>query len=324
MVLSLLTFVAVTLSLVGAYYVATGVFGREAWRVRQRIDSEFGQTGPEDPAAGLLFKKLDLGRAPSALEEPDKPASAPPAPGLRERLEALIEQSALKLTVEQLLVMTGAFALSLAVAGALFRGVVLGLSGAAVGAALPLWYVNQRRKARREKLLTQMSGAFDLMARVIRAGNSVPQALLAVCESMGEPVAGEFAQCQKQQNLGLRPEIAFHQMARRTGILEMRVFVMALLIQRQSGGNLSEVLERLARLIRERQRLRRQVRALTAEGRLQGATLIVLPVLMFGVMMVLNRQYAEVLLQHKQLLYATAASMTVGALWIRKIVNFDV
>jgi tight adherence protein B len=97
---------------------------------------------------------------------------------------------------------------------------------------------------------------------------------------------------------------------------------MAVLIQRQSGGNLSDVLERLARLIRDRLRLRGRVRSLTAEGRLQGLTLMVLPVVVFAAMMVINRQYAEVLLQHKQLLFATGGAMAAGALWIRAIVNF--
>jgi tight adherence protein B len=322
MELSLLVFGAVTLSLIGGYYVVTNVLTREAAAVRRRMAGEFRRAGPDDPAAGQLFKKLDGQRTDAPLEEPQ--SLAPPAPGLRERLETLIEQSGLPLTVRRLLVLTAALAFGLGVAGALFRGLPLGLLGALVGAALPLGYVNQRRSARRERLLKQLPGAFELMARVIRAGNSVPQALLAVTESMEEPVAGEFARCQKQQNLGLRPEIVFHQLAQRTGILETRIFVMAMLIQRQSGGNLSEVLERLARLIRDRQRLRTQVRTLTAEGRLQGLTLMVLPVLMFVVMLFINRKYAEVLLEHKQLLYLTGASMAVGALWIRRIVNFDI
>jgi tight adherence protein B len=325
MELSVVVFAAVTLTLLSGYYLVTGLFARDATVVRRRIDSEFGRAPGDDPGAAQLFKKLDLERAAAPAEEPGRPAAvAPPAPTLHQRLEVLLEQSALKLTVRQLLTITAAFALSLGFAGALFRGLPLGLAGALVGAALPLWYVSQRRNARRDRLLAQLPGAFDLMARVIRAGSSVPQALLAVTEALEDPAAGEFALCQKQQNLGLRAEIAFQQLAQRTGILEMRIFVMAMLIQRQSGGNLSEVLERLARMIRDRQRLRNQVRTLTAEGRLQGLTLMVLPVLLFFVMLFINRQYAEVLLEHKKLLYLTGASMAAGALWIRKIVNYDI
>jgi tight adherence protein B len=161
------------------------------------------------------------------------------------------------------------------------------------------------------------------MARVIRAGQSVPQAFQAVAEATEDPVAGEFATCQKQQNLGLRPEVAFQEMAERSGILEMRIFTMAMLIQRQTGGNLSDVLDRLAGLVRARLRLRDRVRTFTAEGRLQGWTLVVLPFVAFAVMMFANRQYAEVLLQHSQMLIAVGISMVIGILWIRKITNID-
>ncbi len=103
----------------------------------------------------------------------------------------------------------------------------------------------------------------------------------------------------------------------------MRIFVMALLIQRQVGGNLSDVLERLAMLVRARLRLRDQVRTLTAEGRLQGLTLLVLPFLMFGALFLVNRTYALSLFEHVPLLVATGVAMLIGVLWIRKIVNFE-
>src|SRR5438270_12886169 len=112
-------------------------------------------------------------------------------------------------------------------------------------------------------------------------------------------------------------------MAERTGILEVRIFVMAMLIHRQDGGNLSEVLERLASLIRTRLRLRKQIRTLTAEGRLQGWTLLVLPFMVFAAMLVLNRDYAMTLPDHTRLLAAMGISMLLGMLWIGKIVNVD-
>jgi tight adherence protein B len=103
----------------------------------------------------------------------------------------------------------------------------------------------------------------------------------------------------------------------------MKIFVMAMLIQRQTGGNLSEVLERLATLVRERVRMGSRVRALTAEGRLQAAVLLVLPFVMFLVMRVVNRRYADMLLEHPGLIAAMLGMMGLGAVWIRKIINFD-
>ena len=102
------------------------------------------------------------------------------------------------------------------------------------------------------------------------------------------------------------------------------VFVMAMTIQRQSGGNLSDVLERLANLLRERQRLQNHVKTLTAEGRLQAITLFCLPFVVFGGLMVVNRSYAVMLFENVRLLIATAVSMTLGMLWIRKIIDIKV
>jgi tight adherence protein B len=186
-----------------------------------------------------------------------------------------------------------------------------------------LIYVHYAWKARQEKYLKQLPNAFELMARVIKAGQSVPQSLQAVADAFEDPLAHEFQACLHKQNLGMRPELAFQAMADNSGILEIRIFAMAMLIQRQSGGNLSDILERLAGLVRARLKLRQQVRTLTAEGRMQGGTLVVLPFVVFVALLFLNRGYVEVLFQHVPLIIATLASMTIGILWIRKIVNID-
>jgi tight adherence protein B len=254
----------------------------------------------------------------------EMPGAAVPAAVARRGLQGLLDRAGVRLSVRGLLVVMAALGLPLGVAGFWLSGLPLGVPATLAGAALPLLYLRARHKARREKLLKQLPAGFDLMARVLRAGHSVPQALQAVVGAVDQPLAGEFAHCERQQSLGLRPELTFQDLAQRTGIVEVRIFVMAMLIQRQVGGNLSEVLERLAMLIRARLRLRGQVRTLTAEGRLQGLTLMVLPFLMFGAMMFINRSYALVLFQHVPLLIGMGVSMLVGALWIRKIVNFEV
>lgn len=161
------------------------------------------------------------------------------------------------------------------------------------------------------------------MARVIRTGQSVPQALLAVADTIEPPIATEFAYCQRQQNLGMSPEVSYSQMADRVDILELQIFVMAMTIQRQCGGNLSDVLDRLAGLLRERQRLSSHVRTLTAEGRMQGLTLFFLPFVVFAAILVVNRAYALTLFDHVPLLIGTGVSMALGMLWIRKIIDID-
>jgi tight adherence protein B len=270
-----------------------------------------------------LFKNLDQ-FVPDAARE--NQADKPSKPARRRRWvnwKTALEQADTKLSVRQLSQLAALVGLAIGAPGIWLGGPILGVAGALGGAGLPFFVVLWRGRARRDKLLNQLPSAFELMARIIRAGQSVQQALQAVADAFQDPIAGEFAKCQKQLTLGLAPEVAFREMAERSGILEMRIFVMSLLIQRQSGGSLSDVLERLAGLIRARLRLRRHIRSLTAEGRLQGWTLVVLPFVVFAAMMVVNRAYAEVLLQHSGLLTSIAASMTVGMLWIHKIVNAE-
>ena len=324
----MLVFLAVTLGLAGGYLALSGYWQRDASRVRRRLVDEFGTDEPKAPPSTLYKNldplKLDLGQAP--LDPLDLDRAAPqqdPSPGLRDRLDGLLEQANLALTVNQLLAAAAILACVLGSAGTWFGGLLIGFAAAGLGAAAPVLFVHWRRRSRQDKYLKQLPGAFDLMARVIRAGQSVPQALQAVAETFDDPLAGEFAKCQQQQSLGLRAEVCFRELMQRSGIVEMRIFVMAIVIQRQTGGNLSDVLERLAGLVRARLRLRQQVRTLTAEGRMQGWTLVVLPFLVFGVMLWLNRAYAEVLLEHRPLLIAMGALMGLGILWIRRIVNFE-
>ena len=130
------------------------------------------------------------------------------------------------------------------------------------------------------------------MGRVIRAGQTMSQALQAVADEFPPPIAGEFAYCYEQQNLGLPPEAALRDLARRTGLLEIKIFVLALLVQQQTGGNLAELLDKLSDVIRERYQIRGKIKALTAEGRMQAIVLLALPPALFLIMLVMNRDYA--------------------------------
>jgi tight adherence protein B len=112
-------------------------------------------------------------------------------------------------------------------------------------------------------------------------------------------------------------------LARRTGLVEIKIFVMALLVQQQTGGNLAELMDRLSAIIRERYKIRGQVQSLTAEGRMQAAVLLGLAPALFVLMLVMNRNYAGILLEHPVLIWTTLGFEAFGALWIRKIVNFD-
>jgi tight adherence protein B len=302
---------------VAVYQVVSDLFLRDRSRVCERVDVEFlkRKAAASAKKKASLFKNLD--QIAGAREEGDQP-------GWRERFETMVEQSGLDLEAGRLLAIAAGAAAALGAVGFVARGSPLHAAIAAVvGGATPIWYVRRRRDARMERLRSQLPDAFDLMARVVRAGQSLGQAILGVAEEFPQPISAEFAYCYEQQNLGLSPEVAFRELTRRTGIVELKIFVLAVLVQQQTGGNLSEMLSKLAGVVRERYRIRGAISALTAEGRMQGWILAALPPLMFILLLFLNYEYASVLFDHGDILAGTFAAEAVGVLWIRKIVNFD-
>jgi tight adherence protein B len=314
--LLILTFAAGVLAVVGAYSVFADLFRRDRVRLDRRLDEEFHRKQRQRIRSSALYK--DLGRLAAEAATDDRPKT------IRHRVAEMIDQSGLSVTPARLLGLMAAVGLGVGTLAFLARPspvvpVVAGLPAAVV----PFLYVHFKRKARLQKMLQQLPDAFDLMSRVIRAGQTTPQALQAVVDEFDQPIAGEFAYCYEQQNLGLSPEVSFRDLARRTGLLEVKIFVLALLIQQQTGGNLAEILDKLSAVVRERFRMRNKIKALTAEGRMQGLVLLVLPFAMVGIMMMLNQSYADTVARHPMLLVVMAVIEGVGAVWIRKIVNFD-
>jgi tight adherence protein B len=313
----LLTFGAVAAAIAGAYSIYADLYLRDRTRVIERIDSEFRKRQRERARQALLFKNLNQLASEAGSDEEQ-------APDLRQRLAAMVEQSGMDLTVEKLFAIAGTTGLSMGLlAGILRQSILLGVLVAVAGGAVPFLVVEFKRRARLEKLLSQLSDAFDLMSRVIRAGQTMAQALQSVADEFPQPIAGEFSFCYEQQNLGLPPEVALRDLARRTGLLDIKIFVTALLVQQQTGGNLAEMLDRLSGIIRQRYRIRGQIRTLTAEGRMQAVILLALPIAMFFMLLAVNPNYEGELLAHPSLIWSTLAFEGIGALWIRKIINFD-
>ncbi len=304
------------LGVIAAYQIASDLFLRDRSRVNERVDEEFLRKRRDRARRSPLFK--NLGQMAADLSAGDeRPPTFP------QKIAAMVEQSGLDLTASRLAGISGVVAATGGVLGFLVRGVPAALVAAAVGGVIPLWYVRKKRDARMDKLRSQLPDAFDLMARVVRAGQTLGQALLAVADEFPQPIAGEFSICYEQQNLGLTPEVTFRDMTRRSGVIELKIFVLAVLVQQQTGGNLAELLTKLAGVVRERYQIRGQIRTLTAEGRMQGWILGALPPLMFLLLFALNPKYAGVLLEHPNLIAGTIGLEFLGALWIRKIVNFD-
>jgi tight adherence protein B len=317
-------FMSVTVASLVLFQLASGLLRPSSGKLRRRLARE--ASVPVGAGSGL-YKDLDFEGIDHSfeggLDHHESDLSPLAARTLRNRFDDLARQAAIPLRFERFLGLSACCGIITGVGAFFLAGGIAAILLGLVATFVPLFLLNIRRKWRRERMLNQLAGAFELMARVLRAGQSVPEALRAVVEAFEDPVSGEFAQALHEIEMGLRPEAAFKSLGRRSPVMELRIFVIAMSIHRQTGGNLSELLDRLAVLIRTRIRIRQKIRSLTAEGRMQSVALLVLPPLTLVMMYCINRTYAETLLSQGKLLLGTAGFMLVGVIWIRRILSFE-
>lgn len=200
----------------------------------------------------------------------------------------------------------------------------------AVGTAilfLPLLWLKMKRSLRMRKLVNQLPDVFEMMSQSLRAGHSFAGAIQLVSEQLPDPAGTEFGRVFHEQNLGLKAEDALVNMANRCDQMDIRFFVTAVLIQRQTGGDLAEILDKISSVIRSRIELLGMVRGLTAEGRMSGWVLLALPVVVFFASLSMNREYAMTLInepQGRMLLCLAGGMQLMGMALIKKIVNIKV
>ena len=244
------------------------------------------------------------------------------------KFQRVLEQANLPWSAATTLVRLSAIAAGVLAVMLVFGMPVLAALGAAVGVfLLPILYLFRRRKKRLNRLIDQLPDVFELLSQALRAGHSLASGMQLVSKEMPDPAGTEFGRVFHEQNLGLKIEDALRNMADRVDVLDVRFFVTAVLIQRQTGGDLAEVLDKIGAVIRGRIKLFGTVKALTAEGRLSGYVLLALPPLVFCVMLQINREYAMMLLTDpvgKMLLTVAAVMQLMGWAMIKKIVNIKV
>jgi tight adherence protein B len=199
---------------------------------------------------------------------------------------------------------------------------------AAVGAGLlPLFWAMMRRRRRLKRFASQMPDALELMARALRSGHSLASGFNLVSTEMTDPIGTEFSRVYEEQNLGIPLEEALQSLADRVPNLDLKFFSTAVILQRQTGGDLAEILDKIGYLVRERFKIWGQIQALTGEGRLSGVVLLALPPLLFLAVYRLNPDYVSVLFTDpmgRQMLAGAAIMQVIGALVIRKIINIKV
>jgi tight adherence protein B len=205
--------------------------------------------------------------------------------------------------------------------------VIFSLLGAIVGFAFPFVLVRSKTEKRMKAFNNQLGDALILIANSLRTGYSFMQASDMVAKEMRPPISSEFARTVKEMNLGITMEDSLGNLAKRIDSEDLELVLTAVLIQRQVGGNLSEVLDNIARTIRERVRIRGEIRTLTAQGRISGIIISLLPISLGMVIFAMNPSYVKVLFFHplgKIMLGVAVIGQVVGILVIRRIVDIEV
>jgi len=288
-------------------------------KVGERLDLLVGRRAAKDSSADMLLKQ--------ALSEVDKKnlldKLTPEAFNLTkvtEQADANVKPSAL----------FGA-GLVLAVIGLVAGYVTVNAYVAPVVAivffVVPFAWLFMKRNRRLKKFAGQLPEAMELIARALRAGHSLAAGLHVVAEEMPQPIAKELGRVYEEQNLGITLDDALKNLTERVPNLDLRFFVTSVAIQRQTGGDLAEILERIGYVIRERYKILGQVKALTAEGRLSGIVLISLPIFLFLLMLWMRPAYISMLWTEDmgiKMSVGAVVLMVIGAYSIQKIIDIKV
>ena len=243
-------------------------------------------------------------------------------------LKKLLDQSGTKTTPGVIVAISLGLGLAAGLAAYIFiPQPIVSIPAAALAAFLPFAYLMHRRSSRMKKFEEQFPEALDLLARALRAGHAFQTTMGMIGDELNEPVGPEFKKTFEQQNFGLPLRDSLHQLSDRVPILDVRFFVTAVLIQRETGGNLAEILDNLGHVVRERFKIRRQVRVHTAHGRFTALVLLSLPAALGIVLTFLNPEHMHVLFTERmgQMMLIIAMMMqAVGFVWIRQVIKIEV
>ncbi|NMF89438.1 type II secretion system F family protein [Aromatoleum petrolei] len=316
---ALATFIAVVLFLEGAYLWWTSTHSPEVKRLNRRLEEV--ATGIQQEQKAKLFKDDSV----SGSATGDRMLAAIPRLG---GLNRLIVQSRLNLTLAQFV----AWTLALAAVGVALplmfdRPFILAVLAGGVLALLPLLYVTRARSQHMQLFERQLPEALDLMGRALRAGHAFPTAIKMVADEMKDPIGGEFRILFDEMNYGVPQQTALLNLASRTDSTDLSYFVIAVLIQRDSGGNLAELLDNISAIIRARLKLYGEIRTLSAEGRLSAWILGCLPFVTAAMVNLVNPGFMKVLWEDPagiNFIYGALTMMVIGVLWMRKIIRIRV
>jgi tight adherence protein B len=239
-----------------------------------------------------------------------------------------IEQSGVQISLSALLLLALGSAVVLGfIAAAALRMMIGWVGGGLIGFAIPFIFLRVKRTRRLRAFEEAFPEALDLISRALKAGHAFATGLKMVADEMPEPIGPEFRKTFDEQNFGLPLKDALANLTVRIPLLDVRFFSTAVLIQRETGGNLAEILENLGHVVRERFKILRQVRVYTAHGRLTGYVLLALPAFLAIALAFINPEHMQLLFTEKMghmMLGATVVMQTVGYFWIKQVVKIEV
>ncbi len=314
-------FVICTVVTISSYWLMTRKFTAERKRLEERLTDTIAlSTDTQDEELQVLRKEL-LSEIPHLNQWLLRLRAAT-------QLRQMIEQADMNITVLRLFMFSLLFGLlgwmgtSLFVK-ALLVSIVVGL----VAAALPFVHVWRKRKKRMDAFLALLPDTLELMSRGLSAGHAFTESLHMVATEMPEPIAGEFGKTYEEQNLGLSYKLALKNLTTRMPLLDMRLCVTAILIQRETGGNLAEILEKVGHTIRERFRIIEDLKTLTTSSRMSAWMLCALPLGIAVMVNFMNPDYMDPLWNDprgQKLVYLAAGMQLIGMLIIRKIMRIKI
>ena len=320
LVVAVLVFVAVLLLLEALYLIWKSYKGPEAKKLEKRLQAL--SASHDATAQAQLLKERMLSEVPVFQR---LLFSIPRA----HSLDKFILQSGLNWTVSKLLLScAGLCVIGLVLmTGVAHQPILMSAAVAAALAALPLPYLQYKRSGRLDKMERQLPDALDLVTRALRSGHSFSSGLQMIGEEMAEPIANEFRIVSDEVNFGVSLQQALTNLSERVPLTDLRYFVVAVLVQRDSGGNLTEVLGNLSRLVRERLKLYGKVRVLSSEGRLSAWIVGSMPFALAGVMNLVNPSFMSPLWKDPigiSIIKYTLILMAFGVLILRKIIKIRV
>lgn len=312
-------FVAAVLGLEGAYMLWNDSRGPEVKRLQRRV--RMVSAGSHGAGAADILKRRHEGEGDFIdrllLKLPRVSA-----------LDRIIEQAGFDFGVGRLLgLMAVLFGLAVMIMLAARVPPLFGIFAACVVGGLPLLWLVVKRGSRVAALENQLPDAIDLIARAMRAGHAFPAAIQMVGDESPDPLAAEFRIVHDEVNFGLGVEEAFRNLSTRVPSDDVRFFVIAVLLQRETGGNLAEVLGNIANLVRNRIRLLGKVRVLAAEGKLSAWILGLMPIILTGIINVMNPKFMSLLWTDPtglKLVYACVALYVVGVFWMWRVIKIRV